>query len=473
MGAPCEPAQESRKRSRRRRQHADRRGAGRFRFRIGNRRANCSPRASTAATRCSRCRRESSSDDGSVARGSGAREARVVPACRRARRRLLRRGAGARRRLAARRRLLRVRRFRRGRQRICSATTRPPTSRSRIACTPKPTAPTCRCRARAAATAFRIRPARPTATSRRWWRRTWSRCRTRRSARTIRGCADGATQDDRQQRRSVRGRLLDPDDFGPPATDECNLALPVDGDLHACANAANTFDYVYDTNQAPHASRAQVMAAVTNLFYMINYLHDWYYDAGFDEAAGNAQTSNYGRGGIGQRQHLRRGAGLLRHQQRQHVDARRRPAAADAHVPVDQRASRSPRSTRPRRSPASSSRAPRTSAPQAFDLTGDLVLARDAANTTGPTTTDGCTAFTNARGRRRQDRRDRPRHVPFVDEGEERAERRRRRRADRQQRLAGRAGHGRRRPDDHDSGRCPCRSPTATRSRRSSRSPRP
>src|SRR5262249_38143235 len=25
---------------------------------------------------------------------------------------------------------------------------------------------------------------------------------------------------------------------------------------------------------------------------------DWYYDAGFDEASGNAQTSNYGRGGI-------------------------------------------------------------------------------------------------------------------------------------------------------------------------------
>ena len=34
--------------------------------------------------------------------------------------------------------------------------------------------------------------------------------------------------------------------------------------------------------------------------------------------------------------------------------------------------------------------------PQAFDLTGDLVLAVDAANPTGPTTTDGCTAFTNA-----------------------------------------------------------------------------
>ena len=49
----------------------------------------------------------------------------------------------------------------------------------------------------------------------------------------------------------------------------------------------------------PTASRTQVAAAVTNLFYTINYLHDWFYDAGFNEAAGNAQTNNYGRGGVG------------------------------------------------------------------------------------------------------------------------------------------------------------------------------
>jgi hypothetical protein len=34
--------------------------------------------------------------------------------------------------------------------------------------------------------------------------------------------------------------------------------------------------------------------------------------------------------------------------------------------------------------------------PQAFDLTGDLVPAEDEANADGPTTTDGCTAYTNA-----------------------------------------------------------------------------
>src|SRR5262249_46918648 len=33
-------------------------------------------------------------------------------------------------------------------------------------------------------------------------------------------------------------------------------------------------------------------------FYNLNFFHDWYYDSGFDELAGNAQESNYGRGGL-------------------------------------------------------------------------------------------------------------------------------------------------------------------------------
>jgi hypothetical protein len=32
---------------------------------------------------------------------------------------------------------------------------------------------------------------------------------------------------------------------------------------------------------------------------MNNFLHDWFYDSGFDEASGNAQIDNFGRGGIG------------------------------------------------------------------------------------------------------------------------------------------------------------------------------
>jgi hypothetical protein len=40
------------------------------------------------------------------------------------------------------------------------------------------------------------------------------------------------------------------------------------------------------------------MAATTQLFYDVNFFHDWYYDSGFDEASGNAQLDDYGRGGI-------------------------------------------------------------------------------------------------------------------------------------------------------------------------------
>ncbi len=40
-------------------------------------------------------------------------------------------------------------------------------------------------------------------------------------------------------------------------------------------------------------------AAVTNLFYWNNVLHDWLYGLGFDEPSGNFQADNFGRGGFG------------------------------------------------------------------------------------------------------------------------------------------------------------------------------
>ena len=40
-------------------------------------------------------------------------------------------------------------------------------------------------------------------------------------------------------------------------------------------------------------------AAETHLFFVSNFLHDFFYDLGFDEASGNFQVSNFGRGGLG------------------------------------------------------------------------------------------------------------------------------------------------------------------------------
>lgn len=73
----------------------------------------------------------------------------------------------------------------------------------------------------------------------------------------------------------------------------CEEAL---GDLHPPVTGANSFDYPIVADEDPSHENAKA-AAVVNLFYMVNWLHDWWYNHGFNEAAGNAQTDNYGRGG--------------------------------------------------------------------------------------------------------------------------------------------------------------------------------
>ncbi len=189
--------------------------------------------------------------------------------------------------------------------------------------------------------------------------------------------------------------LLPPLGFGGNLAVECNLSIPAADDLHACTNAPNAFDYTYDTAQPPGPSRAQVMAGVTNMFYMVNFLHDWFYDAGFDEVSGNAQTDNFGRGGI---------AGDSISAEAQDYSGSNNALMS---TPAD--------GERPRmrmflwtysvalakvNSPAAiaGNKTPGIAdfGPQGFDLTSELVLALDEANSTGPTTTDGCTPFTNA-----------------------------------------------------------------------------
>ena len=54
------------------------------------------------------------------------------------------------------------------------------------------------------------------------------------------------------------------------------------------------FDFDLDFNQEPIGYQS---AAITNLFYLNNMMHDIYYHHGFDEVSGNFQANNYGRGG--------------------------------------------------------------------------------------------------------------------------------------------------------------------------------
>jgi hypothetical protein len=67
-------------------------------------------------------------------------------------------------------------------------------------------------------------------------------------------------------------------------------------DFRADVTSPNAFARTYDPTH-PNAINQQ-KAAIIQMFYNNNFFHDWYYASGFTESAGNAQSNNYGRGGI-------------------------------------------------------------------------------------------------------------------------------------------------------------------------------
>jgi uncharacterized repeat protein (TIGR01451 family) len=90
--------------------------------------------------------------------------------------------------------------------------------------------------------------------------------------------------------------LISGDGFGPATT-----ITPTDfgaQDYRAQATGAGAFLHTQtpDVNAGTAEGR---QASIQQLFYNNNFLHDWYYDAGFNETARNAQKNNFGRGGLG------------------------------------------------------------------------------------------------------------------------------------------------------------------------------
>lgn len=71
-----------------------------------------------------------------------------------------------------------------------------------------------------------------------------------------------------------------------------------EGDMRAQLSGPATFAPGYSLQLPPDFDKPQIEAGIVNAFYLTNYLHDWFYAAGFDEAAGNAQMSNFDRGGL-------------------------------------------------------------------------------------------------------------------------------------------------------------------------------
>ncbi|MCE9579846.1 MAG: M36 family metallopeptidase [Deltaproteobacteria bacterium] len=97
------------------------------------------------------------------------------------------------------------------------------------------------------------------------------------------------------------------DTVGNPTPDGFMSAA---GDFRAHTTAANTFDHPYDHAAAPDdyfeqdpgmvdPTSPQPNAKIVQAFYVANYLHDLTYPHGYDEASGNSQDDNFGRGGLG------------------------------------------------------------------------------------------------------------------------------------------------------------------------------
>ncbi len=60
-------------------------------------------------------------------------------------------------------------------------------------------------------------------------------------------------------------------------------------------SASLDFNFSYNATAGAAANQS---AAITNLFYMNNIMHDVWYQYGFDETSGNFQFNNYGNGGV-------------------------------------------------------------------------------------------------------------------------------------------------------------------------------
>ncbi len=162
-------------------------------------------------------------------------------------------------------------------------------------------------------------------------------------------------------------------------------------DFRASTTGANTFDRSFNLAAAPLSSNDQQMAGITALFYSLNWLHDFWYDVGFNEAAGNAQANNFGRGGLG-------GDAILAEGQDNALGGSRNNA--NMSTPSD---GMPPRMqvfvwTGKQELTVTSAANNRTRAtgsgafgPQSFDTSGTLVLAEDG---TAPAS-DTCTALTN------------------------------------------------------------------------------
>ncbi len=171
--------------------------------------------------------------------------------------------------------------------------------------------------------------------------------------------------------------LVAPDGFSP-------------GDQRITTTAPNTFDRVFDPTA--DSSAAVAPAVGTHLFYVLNFMHDFFYEAGWDEVSLNQQRDNYGRGGLG--------GDAIRAEAQDYFSLNNANAStpADGAPPRIQMFLWTPsfgatNITAPAGMVGTLDYGVASTNPKNYNLTQDLVLVDDG---TGATSTQGCNAtFTN------------------------------------------------------------------------------
>ncbi|MFZ5445200.1 MAG: myxosortase-dependent M36 family metallopeptidase [Myxococcota bacterium] len=156
-------------------------------------------------------------------------------------------------------------------------------------------------------------------------------------------------------------------------------------DVRGAVTAPGVFGDTFDPLQGPTPG-AQTNAGIAQLFYTVNWLHDWFYDRGFNEAAGNAQALNFGRGGA-EGDSLRAEA-----QDFSGTNNANMSTPADGARPRMQMYNWIPAASTLFTGAGLSVTPPGANfGPQNFDLTGDLVLGVDGVAPAN----DACSALTN------------------------------------------------------------------------------
>jgi hypothetical protein len=70
------------------------------------------------------------------------------------------------------------------------------------------------------------------------------------------------------------------------------------GDIRPEVKSRRILNFTYNHELEPLATPDQSKAGSVNAFFLVNWMHDWWYDSGFTEVTRNGQLDNFGRGGV-------------------------------------------------------------------------------------------------------------------------------------------------------------------------------